>query len=154
MSSPVTLTLAKFIADTSYAAISVKAIENAKLHILDTFGAALAGYEHPVAKIALEYCKYMEGPREVTVWGSGLKSTVPMAAFTNGLLSHAIDYDDWDAVAHVGHPSCTVVAAALSTGEAIGASGKDLLKVLRSCDRDRHASLCRVSSRHSQPGLS
>jgi 2-methylcitrate dehydratase PrpD len=51
-----------------------------------------------------------------------------MAAFTNGLLSHAIDYDDWDAVAHVGHPSCTVVAAALSTGEAAGASGMDFLR--------------------------
>jgi 2-methylcitrate dehydratase PrpD len=122
------MTLADFIADTTYATITTKAIENAKLHILDTFGAALAGYEHPVANIALDYCKYMDGPKEVTIWGSGLKTSMPMAAFTNGLLSHAIDYDDWDAVAHVGHPSCTVVAAALSIGEAIGASGKDLLK--------------------------
>ena len=128
MNSPVTSTLANFVADTTYASISAKAIGNAKLHILDTFGAALAGYEHPVAKIALDYCKYMEGPPEVTVWGSSLKTSVPMAAFTNGLLSHAIDYDDWDAVAHVGHPSCTVVAAALSTGEAAGASGMDFLR--------------------------
>jgi 2-methylcitrate dehydratase PrpD len=128
MSTAVTSTLAKFITDTPYSAISSGAIQNAKVHILDTFGAAFAGYEHPVASIATEYCKYMEGPKESTIWGSGLKSTVPMAAFTNGVLSHAIDYDDWDAIAHVGHPSCTIVPAALSTGEAIAASGKALLR--------------------------
>src|SRR6185503_3699052 len=128
MNSPVTATLAKFVAETAYTSISANAIKNAKLHILDTLGAALAGYEHPVARIALDYCGYMSGPQEVTIWGSELKTSVPMAAFTNGLLSHAIDYDDWDAVAHVGHPSCTVVAAALSTGEAAGASGMDFLR--------------------------
>ena len=128
MSSQVTATLAKFVAETAYTSISANAIKNAKLHILDTLGAALAGYEHPVAKIALDYCGYMSGPQEVTIWGSELKTSVPMGAFTNGLLSHAIDYDDWDAVAHVGHPSCTVVAAALSTGEAAGASGMDFLR--------------------------
>src|SRR3990172_12752506 len=124
MAVPATDRLATFTAGADYSSISRKAIENAKLHILDTLGVALAGYEHPVAKIALDYCKYMAGPSEVTVWGSSLKTSVPMGAFTNGLLAHAIDYDDWDAVAHVGHPSCTVVAAGLSTGEAIGASGK------------------------------
>jgi len=125
---PVTDRLAVFIANTDFAAISDKAIENAKLHILDTLGVALAGYEHPVAKIALDYCKYMAGPSEVTVWGSNVKTSVPIAAFTNGILAHAIDYDDWDAIAHVGHPSCMVVASSLSTGEAMGASGKDFLR--------------------------
>lgn len=128
MSLPVTEKLATFIANAQYASISDKAIANAKLHILDTLGAALAGYEHPVAKIALDYCQYMGGSPEVTVWGSSLKTSVPMGAFTNGLLAHAIDYDDWDAVAHVGHPSCMVVSSSLSTGEALEATGKDFLR--------------------------
>ena len=128
MAVPATDRLATFTAGADYSSISRKAIENAKLHILDTLGVALAGYEHPVAKIALDYCKYMGGLPEVTVWGSSLKTSVPMGAFTNGLLAHAIDYDDWDAVAHVGHPSCMVVASSLSTGEALGASGKDFLR--------------------------
>ena len=51
-----------------------------------------------------------------------------MAAFANGLLGHAIDFDDWDAFIHAGHPTCMVAAAALSLGEVIGSSGKDLLK--------------------------
>ena len=52
-----------------------------------------------------------------------------MAAFANGLsLTYAIDFDDWDAFIHAGHPTCMVAAAALSLGEVIGSSGKDLLK--------------------------
>jgi len=51
-----------------------------------------------------------------------------MAAFANGLLGHAIDFDDWDAFIHAGHPTCMVTAAALSLGEVIGSSGSDLLK--------------------------
>jgi 2-methylcitrate dehydratase PrpD len=50
-----------------------------------------------------------------------------MAAFANGLAAHAIDYDDWEPFVHAGHPSSMVVGAALSLGETLGASGKDLL---------------------------
>jgi len=128
MVTPVTELLAKFVAETDYPALSPKAVENAKLHILDTFGAALAGYEHPIARIALDYCHDLAGPPEVTIWGSAVKAPVPMGAFTNGILAHAIDYDDWDAVAHVGHPSCMVVSSSLALGEALGASGKDFLR--------------------------
>jgi 2-methylcitrate dehydratase PrpD len=51
-----------------------------------------------------------------------------MAAFANGLLGHAIDFDDWDAFIHAGHPTCMVAGAALTLGETTGASGKDLLQ--------------------------
>ncbi|HWP57628.1 MAG TPA: MmgE/PrpD family protein [Candidatus Acidoferrales bacterium] len=124
---PVTERFAAFVAETDYSALSPNAIRNAKLHILDTLGVALAGYEHPVAEIVLDYCRFVGGTAHVTVIGSKERTSVPAGAFANGLLAHAIDYDDWDAVARVGHPSCQVVAAALATGEARGASGKDLL---------------------------
>ena len=94
MNPPVTEIFAKFIANARYEAISDSAIANAKLHILDTLGVAIAGYEHPVANIVFEYCKYMGGPPEVTVWGSGFRAPLPVGAFANGLLAHAIDYDD------------------------------------------------------------
>jgi 2-methylcitrate dehydratase PrpD len=128
MTPPVTQRFAQFVAATEYSDISPKAIQNAKLHILDTLGVTLAGYEHPVANIVLDYCKSMGGAPDVTILGSNQKTSVPMGAFANGLLAHAIDYDDWDAVAHVGHPSCMMVAAALTTSEAKSASGKDFLR--------------------------
>jgi 2-methylcitrate dehydratase PrpD len=125
---PVTDIFARFIADTDYSTISDKALANAKLHMLDAIGTALAAVSTPVASIALDYCRSVGGAAESTVWGTKLKSSGPMAAFVNGLLAHALDYDDWDAYIHAGHPTSMVIGAALSLGEPLGASGKDLLK--------------------------
>ena len=78
---------------------------NAKLHILDTFGVALAGVDQPAAKIALDYCaKTRRLARSIGV-GHAAKGICPTAAFANGLLAHALDFDDWDAFIHVGHPT-------------------------------------------------
>ena len=65
MTPPVTHRFATFVAATDYTALSRNAIENAKLHILDTLGVALAGYEHPVANIVLDYCKFVGGTSDV-----------------------------------------------------------------------------------------
>ncbi len=125
---PVTDTLARFVAETDFANLSEKVLTNAKMHILDTLGAALVGATTDTAAIAFDYCKRLGHSDESTIWGTRQKSSAPMAAFANGLLGHAIDFDDWDAFIHAGHPTCMVAAAALSLGEAIGSSGKDLLK--------------------------
>src|ERR1051325_528122 len=125
---PVTDTFARFVARTEYSAISPAAIENAKMHILDVLGVALVGVSTDTAAIAFEYCKRTGDSDEASIWGTRLKASAPAAAFTNGLLGHAIDFDDWDAFIHAGHPTCMVVGAALTLGEVIGASGQDLLK--------------------------
>ncbi len=125
---PVTDTLARFVADTDYSTISDKTLANAKMHILDTIGAALVGVSTDTASIAFNYCQRVGHSDESTIWGTRLKSSAPMAAFANGLLGHAIDFDDWDAFIHAGHPTCMVASAAFSLGETIDSSGKDLLK--------------------------
>jgi 2-methylcitrate dehydratase PrpD len=125
---PVTDTLAQFVTQTEFAAISEKALANAKMHLLDTLGVALAGTREPVAAITLDYCKRIGPPHESTIWGTKLKADAPTAAFANGLLAHALDYDDWDAFIHVGHPTSMLLGAALSVGESTAVSGKELLK--------------------------
>ncbi|HWH78535.1 MAG TPA: MmgE/PrpD family protein, partial [Candidatus Binatus sp.] len=125
---PVTDTLARFVTTTDITSMSDKTLGNAKLHILDTLGVALAGVATPVAKIALGYCKNLGASNQASIWGTKTKAAVSTAAFANGLLAHALDYDDWDAFIHVGHPSSMIVGAALPLAENIGASGKELLK--------------------------
>lgn len=125
---PVTDTLARFVAETDYSTISVTALSHAKMHMLDTLGAALAAVRTPVAGIAFNYCKRMGTSQEASIWGTADKASAPMGAFTNGLLAHALDFDDWDAYRRAGHPSSVITAAAFALGENIGASGKDLLK--------------------------
>ena len=128
MPPAVTDTLARFVGETDYSTISDKALANAKLHILDTLGVALAAISTPVAALVFEYCRRVGGVSEALIWGTTAKTSAPMAAFSNGLLAHALDYDDWDAFIHAGHPTSMLLGAALSLGEATDASGKDLLK--------------------------
>jgi 2-methylcitrate dehydratase PrpD len=125
---PVTDTLARFVAATDYSSISKAALANARMHILDTLGVALVGVSTDAPQIVMEYCKRFGDSRESALWGTHQRSSAPMAAFANGLFAHAIDYDDWEPFIHAGHPSSMVVGAALTLGESIGASGKDLLK--------------------------
>ena len=114
---PVTDTFARFVADTDYSTISESALSQAKMHMLDSLGAALAAVSAPVAGIALDYCKRMGTSQEASLWGTEEKTSVPMAAFTNGLLAHALDFDDWDAYLRAGHPTSMITAAALALGE-------------------------------------
>ena len=125
---PVTDTLARFVTEAEFFTISESTRANAKLHILDTLGVALAGVSTPPAEIALDYCKRLGVSAEASVWGTDAKTSVSTAAFANGLLAHALDFDDWDAFIHVGHPTSMIIGAALPLAECIGASGKDLLK--------------------------
>jgi len=125
---PVTDTLARFATDTDFASISEKTLANAKMHILDTLGVALAGSKTAAADIAIDYCKKLGASNEASIWGTKSKASVSTAAFANGLLSHALDYDDWEAFIHVGHPSSMLVGAAVPLAEHLGRSGKDLLK--------------------------
>jgi 2-methylcitrate dehydratase PrpD len=125
---PVTDTLARFATETDFAAIPDQTLANAKMHILDTLGVALAGSEQPAAAIALDYCRRLGSSNEASIWGTPSKAAVSTAAFANGLFAHALDFDDWDPFIHVGHPSSMLIGAALPLAENIGASGKDLLK--------------------------
>jgi 2-methylcitrate dehydratase PrpD len=125
---PVTDTLARFVTETELSAIPEQTRANAKLHILDALGVALAGVDQPAAQIALVYCKSLGASNQASIWGTKTKASVSTAAFANGLLAHALDYDDWDAFIHVGHPTSMITGAALPLAEHNGASGKDLLR--------------------------
>jgi 2-methylcitrate dehydratase PrpD len=125
---PLTQHFAQFVANTEFSSISQKGLDNSKLFFLDILGAALASLSYPVGRIALNYCRRVGGSPDVTVWGTSVRSSLPMGAFTNGLLAHGIDFDDWEAILHSGHPSCMVIAPALAVGEANGVSGKEVLK--------------------------
>lgn len=125
---PVTEKLAQFVAVTEFSAIREPTRANAKLHILDTLGVAFAGLNEAAVKIALAYCAKLGASEEASIWGTSQQASVSSAAFANGLLAHALDFDDWDAFIHVGHPTSMLIGAALPLAESIGASGMDLLK--------------------------
>ena len=81
-----------------------------------------------MAAIALDLLQKSRHSTAASIWGTTAKASVSTAAFANGLLAHALDYDDWDAFIHVGHPTSMIIGAALPLAESVGASGQDLLQ--------------------------
>src|SRR5262245_64292240 len=117
--------IARFIVDTGYEDIPRDAVEKAKRTALDCLGAALAGAVEPVSQSITGYVTKLGGPSQASVFGAGLKVSVQDAAMANGVIAHALDYDDCGV--KIGHPSVLVLPAVLSLGEHVRASGEDIL---------------------------
>ncbi len=118
--------LAKFVVETSYESLPAEAIRSAKQAIVDCLGCALAGSADEGSKILGEYVKEIGGKPEAGVIGAGFMAPAPDAAWVNGTLAHALDYDDI-AMVTGGHPSVALLPAALALGEKLHLSGKDVL---------------------------
>jgi 2-methylcitrate dehydratase PrpD len=119
--------LAQFAATTRYCDLPAAAVESAKKGILDTLGVSLAasGMEPAVAPI-IELVRENGGREEATILGLGERVPATAAAFANGSLAHALDFDSqtpWGA-----HPDSSVVTTALTLAEMMGGvTGKQLI---------------------------
>ncbi len=122
----VTRDLVAFAAKTTYEDISAEAVAAAKLAILNIIGNSIAGYQTRIGELHIEMAKDMGGGRaQATIIGDGTKVTVPLAAYANGNLGFALDYED--TVYYIVHPGYITTASGLAMGEHLGSSGRDLL---------------------------
>lgn len=99
------------------------------LCVKDTIGVAIAARTLGVGMAATEVVLEAGGPAHATVWGSGKAVSAEDAALANGMLAHALDFDDTHAAA-IMHSSAVVVPAALALGESIKAPGREILAAL------------------------
>lgn len=118
--------LANHAATTSAAAIPPKAIEAAKLFLLDTLAVAWAGSDAPGCREAYSLLADEGGRAEATAWAYGGRLPLPAAAFINGMSSAALDYDALGCDSPV-HVNVTVLPAALAVAERQRASGMEFL---------------------------
>lgn len=115
--------VAEFIAGTTLKDIPPKAVQGAKLVILDTLGVGLAALSQPVARTVLNYVQWLGGRPVATVIGTGGYRTAPNhAALANGCLFNMLDYDGFH------HVPTHVLAASLATGEMMEAAGEQVLE--------------------------
>ncbi|MGB9886962.1 MAG: MmgE/PrpD family protein [Moorellales bacterium] len=120
--------IAEHVSSVRFEDLPAEAVEAAKKSILDSVGVILAASTlgegcRPFVELALE----AGGKKESTIMGFAAKAPSFMAAFANGSMAHALDYEDTHDVALV-HPSAATVPAALAVAEAVGGvSGKALL---------------------------
>jgi 2-methylcitrate dehydratase PrpD len=124
-----TRTLSRFIGNSIYDNLPRSAIAAAKRGLLDFIGVTFAGAREDVAVFLTGYVRNMKAAGEATVVGGGYCTSASLAAYVNGTMAHALDYDD---VIHIpplwlGHPSVSILPAVLAVAELKGLSGKDII---------------------------
>jgi len=122
----VTRELLRFVTAATYDDLSPEAIAATKGAILNILGNCVAGNRTRIGKLHIEMAKDMGGGRALaTIIGDGTRVSVPLAAYANGNLAFALDYED--TLHYVTHPGFITVSAGLAVGEQVGASGRDLI---------------------------
>lgn len=128
--------LAEYVANTVYEDLPERAVEMTKMSLLDALGVTLAASGlceecRPFVEIAME----SGGKKESTILGFRDQVPAHMAAFANGAMAHALDFEDAHDLALV-HPNAATMPAALAIAESIGnVNGKDFITALAvGCD--------------------
>jgi len=122
----VTAILAKFTTDLHYEKIPRKAVETAKIALRDCLGVALAGSREEDARIAAEIARQETAREETSVIGQGFRTSALNAALANGTAAHALDFDHSFTI--MGQPTAPVAPATFALGEALGASGRQIIE--------------------------
>ena len=116
--------LAQFCVDTPFEDLPAALVAQAKRHILDTFGATLAGSGSDVAKQARAVFEGETG--STPVWGTDWHVGAAQAAMLNGIAAHALELDDTGGCDHSGAVVLPAVMAAVSmSGKTV--SGREFI---------------------------
>lgn len=117
--------LADFSVDVAYDHLPDTVVEECKRLVLDSLGCAIAAIDTPKGKAGIAYARETGGGlAKASVIGTGERLSAAAAAFANGELINALDYD---AVLPPGHVTPYTLPGALAVGEARAGSGKELL---------------------------
>lgn len=116
--------LAEFASRLRYEDLPTAVVDEAKRIILDTIGCGLGGYAVEKGQMAVRLAQRSGGTPEATILGQAQKVPASMAAFANGDLMNALD---WNALLPPSHVPPYVLAPVLALAEAHRKSGKDLI---------------------------
>lgn len=107
-----------------------QAINIAKQVVLDGLAVMLAGSTEPlgVGRIAIEYVKEMGGAAQSSVISGGFKTSMLNAAFANGTMAHALDFDNTSYP--LNHPTSPTLPAILAIAEHFALGGKQIIESL------------------------
>lgn len=115
--------LASFIVKARFADLPPEVVHETKRVLLDSIGCAIGGLTTERGKIAVKLARNLGGPEEASIIGTNDKVACANAAFAQGELINALDFDAMS----TGHISPGIIAAALPQAESMRASGKDLI---------------------------
>ncbi|MHC3003715.1 MmgE/PrpD family protein [Gordonia sp. GN26] len=121
--------LAEWAAGLRIEAIPEETRRAALRHLLDGVGNAIGARRRDQGGPGLAVARGLGGPAQSHPLGDSEAISAPAAAFANGVLMHALDFDDTHAGALV-HPTTVVAPAVLAVAEEVGASGAEAVTAL------------------------
>jgi len=121
---------AALAAETAFNDLPAEAVAAAKSVLLDTLGDAIAGWSQPGVGPLHELVAEWGGRPESGVWAYGTRVPALNAALVNGMMCHALEFDDLHDQAHL-HAFGPVLPSALALAERMGGvNGRELLTAL------------------------
>jgi len=118
--------MAEFAVNLKYEDLPKDVIYEVKRYLYDSIGCAFGSMDTHDVNTVLEIYREMEGTPESTVFGFGDKLPAVNTALINSLMIRALDFNDIYWKDDPSHPS-DIIPAALSTGEKVDASMKDVI---------------------------
>src|SRR5205809_2624383 len=122
-------TLSTYMSEAASRTPPEEIVEKTKQVILDTVAAMISGAELPPGKFAIQFARAHKGQKIATVAASNVVGGPIEAAMANGMLAHSDETDDTHSFSQ-SHPGCSVVPAALATGEQFGIDGTRFLRAV------------------------
>ena len=121
--------MAEFALSLMYEQIPLNVIDYGKMLLMDTFGVAMSCQKLPHAEAVKNALLELKSPAVCTLWGGRDKASLADVALYNSSLIHGADYDDTH-VAAIVHPSAAVTSTAVTVGEHVNASGRDMMTAI------------------------
>lgn len=114
--------LAEFSVNLSLNTVPQRALDNAKLAILDCLGVAVLAASQEIGEKLVRFAGKNAAPGSCVIWGTSLVSSARDAALLNGTLAHGLDYDDRN------HASTYSLAASIAAAESTNGTGAKSLE--------------------------
>lgn len=122
--------LAAYVTGEDHPPIPAEVFDVAKAVVLDGVAVIVAGTQEPTGlpQITTDYVRAQGGVAESSVVGTGIKLPMQSAAYANGTLGHALDYDNtWYPL---NHPTSPTLPVLLAVAERDSTSPSRLLEAL------------------------
>jgi 2-methylcitrate dehydratase len=129
MNKSISRTISEFAVNLRYEDLPKEVVNEVKRYLYDSIGCAYGGYHTKDVKILLDIYSEMAGKREAAVIGYGNRIPAVNATLVNSLMIRALDFNDIYWKEDPSHPS-DLIPAALSVGELIGASMKEVITAI------------------------
>ena len=132
----------------TFASLSDEVVTVAKRVILDGLAVAVAGAKQPGPTIAATHVNNQGGKETATVIGHGFRTSPVLAAYTNGIAMHVLDYEPmWSPPTHATSPT---LPAILALAEDRQAPGREIITAfVKGCELQGHI---RLASHQYAPG--